>query len=110
MSLPPRLILCLPPAPSVQPALDMLVDFRLTVSATTIKLEMKASDGCQERGGGDGGGEQNNMSNSWEVRLHGSEPHLPNPEGQTHHPKQRKYRVYVIILLDQVNPSPAQGR
>ena len=36
--------------PLVQPALDMLLDFRLTVSATTIKLGMKASEGCQERG------------------------------------------------------------
>lgn len=36
-----------PCSPLVQPALDMLLDFRLTVSATTIKLGMKASEGCQ---------------------------------------------------------------
>lgn len=39
-----------PCVPLVQPALDMLLDFRLTVSATTIKLGMKASEGCQGRG------------------------------------------------------------
>lgn len=48
--------------------------------------------------------EKKGVGNSGEGRLRGSEPHFPDPEGQTHHLKQRKYRVYVTILLDQVNP------
>lgn len=39
-----------PCSPLVQPALDMLPGFRLTVSVTTIKLRMKASEGGQGRG------------------------------------------------------------
>lgn len=45
-----------PRSPLVPPASDMLLDFGLTVSATTIKLGMKASERCQgTRGAGAGG-------------------------------------------------------